>query len=291
MEWLKTLEPEEIWPQQTPQTDAEWIAAGEIVFDEPIGSAPGLGLGGRPPGSSNYLMDKSWYDHVRPPLTREGILPFYRYVVRRKGQIEIGILACAMCHTKVMPDGSIVKGAQGNFPFDEAMAEDLRSVPQPTKRVFDLQRSLYFAPWMNPEQLALIGNPDALEGRNPGSLTRHRSHPLYPIGVPDLIGLDHRRYLDRTGLQQYRGIADLMRYAALNQGGDNLSSYGGFVPVGGPEAGRARARYSDEQLYALCWYVLALKPPSNPNPLDELARREQKVLQVATLRPCIRITS
>jgi hypothetical protein len=27
-----------------------------------------------------------------------------------------------MCHTRVMPDGSVLKGAQGNIPFDRAMA-------------------------------------------------------------------------------------------------------------------------------------------------------------------------
>ena len=32
-----------------------------------------------------------------------------------------------MCHTRVMPDGSVVKGAQGNFPFDKAMAFAIRS--------------------------------------------------------------------------------------------------------------------------------------------------------------------
>jgi hypothetical protein len=40
-----------------------------------------------------------------------------------------------------------------------------------------------------------------------------------------------RRYLDRTGLQKHRSIADLMRYAALNQGADDLASYDGFVPA------------------------------------------------------------
>jgi hypothetical protein len=50
-------------------------------------------------------------------------------------------------------------------------------------------------------------------------LARHRSSPFYPVQVPDLIGVQDRRYLDRTGLQQHRSIVDLMRYAALNQGG------------------------------------------------------------------------
>jgi hypothetical protein len=49
--------------------------------------------------------------------------------------------------------------------------------------------------------------------------------------VPNLIGLKERRYLDATGLQQHRSIVDLMRYAALNQGADDLASFDGFIPA------------------------------------------------------------
>ena len=49
--------------------------------------------------------------------------------------------------------------------------------------------------------------------------------------MPNLIGVKDRHYLDRTGLQQHRSIVDLMRYAALNQGADDLAGYDGFIPV------------------------------------------------------------
>jgi hypothetical protein len=60
-----------------------------------------------------------------------------------------------------------------------------------------------------------------------------------------------------------------MRYAALNQGGDDLSSFGGFIPAGVdfktlPDP-TTQTRYSDEQLYALALYLYSLKPPPNPN--------------------------
>jgi hypothetical protein len=41
-----------------------------------------------------------------------------------------------------------------------------------------------------------------------------------------LIGVRDRKYLDASGLVQQRNIGDLMRYAALNQGGDLLSNFG-----------------------------------------------------------------
>jgi hypothetical protein len=102
--------------------------------------------------------------------------------------------------------------------------------------------------------------------------------------VPDLIGVKERHYLDRTGLQQQRSIVDLMRYAALNQGVDNLASFGGFVPADLPNFAtvpkpETQLRYSDEQLYALARYVYSLKPPPNPNRFDALAIRGQEVFK------------
>jgi hypothetical protein len=73
----------------------------------------------------------------------------------------------------------------------------------------------------------------------------------------------------------------MMRYAALNQGADQLASFDGFIPFGGPEFNKLRdpaspivgGRYSDEQLYALSLHVYFLKPPPNPNKMGEAARR------------------
>jgi hypothetical protein len=38
-------------------------------------------------------------------------------------------------------------------------------------------------------------------------------------------------------------------------------------------------RYSDEQLYALALYIYSLKPPPNPNKVDALAARGQKLFE------------
>ena len=74
-----------------------------------------------------------------------------------------------------------------------------------------------------------------------------------------------------------------MRYAALNQGGDALASFDGFIPADIPtfktlpEPTNAGGRYSDEQLYALALYIYSLKPPPNPNKFDASAARGQKI--------------
>jgi CxxC motif-containing protein (DUF1111 family) len=98
-----------------------------------------------------------------------------------------------------------------------------------------------------------------------------------------LIGVKQRKYLDHTGLQLHRSIADMMRYAAFNQGVDDLTNYGGFVPAGRdlstlPKPDTQR-RYSDEQLYALALYIYSLKPPRNPNKFDRVAARGKKVFE------------
>ena len=102
--------------------------------------------------------------------------------------------------------------------------------------------------------------------------------------MPDLIGVKDRRYLDRTGLEIHRSIGDMMRYSALNQGGDSLASYAGFIPIDAPNFQqlpdpRRFSRYSDEQLYALARYIYSLEPPPIPNNSDRLAARGKEVFE------------
>jgi hypothetical protein len=88
-----------------------------------------------------------------------------------------------------------------------------------------LARLLWYMPGLRTEFFANFdrkGPEDFARafGAHPGGvLSRHRSGPWAPVQVLDLIGVAPRKYLDRTGLQQNRGPEDLMRYAALNQGG------------------------------------------------------------------------
>ncbi|MDQ1474564.1 MAG: hypothetical protein QOJ99_6044, partial [Bryobacterales bacterium] len=150
-------------------------------------------------------------------------------------------------------------------------------------------RALWFTPWLEPAFFAGLEQKDheeiarPLSDRPGGVLTRHRSGPWAPPQVPDLIGVATRKYLDHSGLQQNRTSVDVMRYAALNQGGDALSNFGGFVPISelmGPKPDpNAGERYSDEQLFALAQYVESLKPPLNPNPFNSTAAAGKTVFE------------
>src|SRR5262245_40727652 len=127
IERIQSTEPEGAFDPKKLKTELDWIRAGEIVFDAPITTGR---LGSLEVTSELFVRDPKWYAATKPPLTKDGSVPFLRYVVSQKGKVEVGILACGMCHTRVMPDGSVLKGAQGNFPFDRAMGTDYRVVGQ-----------------------------------------------------------------------------------------------------------------------------------------------------------------
>jgi hypothetical protein len=287
IEWLKHLEPVILWDDKghAPplKTEADWIRAGEIVFDTPTRTPPSYGV--------DDLRNADFYQKTRAPVAKDGNLPAYRYMVRTKGTVELGVNSCAECHTRVMPDGSVLKGAQSNFPVQRAAAYGLRANATKAKDTDQLLadtrgilKMLHDTPWLRPDPedridaMSIDEIASAFEAIPPGVGLRDRSSTFMPIQIPDLIGVRGRSYLDRTGLEVHRSIVDLMRYAALNQGADALASYEGFIPADRPrfrqlpppENGR---RYSDEQLYALALYAYSLQAPPNPNRFDSLAAR------------------
>jgi mono/diheme cytochrome c family protein len=130
----------------------------------------------------------------------------------------------------------------------------------------------------------------------PGVLVRQGTSLFSPPAIPDLIGLRDRKYLDKTGLGRHRGVADIMRYAAMNQTLDVLGNYGGFVPAaedgrtlappGKGEFNGAGDRYSDAQLFALAQFIYSLAPPPNPNPRDARAARGEAVFAASGCARC-----
>lgn len=282
---LSKFEPQITFDPGKLRTKQDWIRAGEIVFDATIEFVSSGML-------FSEVRDFAWYQQNRVPILKSGIFPFMRYVVREKGKVEVGILSCAMCHTRVMPDGATIKGAQGNFPDDRAFgyesrleAARARDKEEALKGLRAVMRRSYAAPWLaddpnaRPERMSVEEIALVLEAIPPGVCARQGSSAFFPARIPDLIGVKDRRHLDSSGLVRHRTIADLMRYAALNQGGDVLSSYGDFRPKGELPDPTTESRYSDEQLYALALYVYSLKPPPNPNKFDAQAARGQKVFE------------
>jgi hypothetical protein len=198
------------------------------------------------------------------------------------------------CHTRVFGDGTVVKGAQGNYPGPQVTVLALRGrvaassdggaqILEQNRRARHLN---YGAPWVYPDPADdFVGSIDQLldswNAIPAGVAPREGASFRYAPQVPDLIGVKDRRYLDHTGLVRQRSIADLMRYAALNQDAQFLSRYGDFTPIEYRSSGApvANSRYSDEQLYALSLYLCSLQPPPNANRFDAFASRGQQVFE------------
>lgn len=289
-ERLREQQPEIIFDPAVLKTEADWIRAGETIYDMPqtfqimdsafITSLPALA--------------KHWKG-FELPTTKDGIIPFLSIVVREKGRIEMGTLSCGMCHSKVMPDGSVLKGGQGNFAFPKFIVADYRvqrdfwKVPDSLLNVRRNanNRFLFAAPWIKHEsqerlqQLSLDEWMEAFE-TPAGTVNRQGSGLGYPISIPDLFNLEDRKYLDHTGQLMHQEIGDLMRYATLNQVADGLHDYKGFTPfpkASDPEKGLV-TRFTDEQLFALAKYLYTLKSPQNPHVYPEsLLRKGEAVFK------------
>jgi hypothetical protein len=82
LNWLKQQEPVIVWDDnghKPPlQTEADWIKAGEIVFDAPIA------LKGQGDVDATEVRRPEWYEKTGVPVTKDGVMPFLRYSVRKK---------------------------------------------------------------------------------------------------------------------------------------------------------------------------------------------------------------
>ncbi len=282
-ESLKKLEPEVVFDPKTLHTEADWIKAGEQLFEMPIDTNGAV-------INTAEARNPAFYTYTRVPLTPNGIMPYARYVIGKKGRVVLGNLSCAMCHTRVEKNGLVLKGAQGNFPGDRTTAWEIRNdanFPEPAVQY--VTGALFDAPFVPDDPNSRLSRKpaeeiaQAYEALPPGTNGRQGTSLLFPPAVPDLIGVQGRTYLDKSGLERHRSIGDMMRYIAINQAMDLMATYDGYVPVGPkhaslPPAGKSRFpgtfnRYSEAQLFALAKYVYSLKPPINPNQPTALSKR------------------
>jgi len=281
MDWLRQQEPEVAFDSAKLKTEADWIKAGEIVFNAPD-SAPLWQS-----GTVENLRDPAYIKAIGVPVAADGTLPQMRYSISRKGEVRVAFLMCAGCHTRVLPDGEVIAGAQGNRPNGKRIAYNLRKFGEADwKKQPPPIFSESSVPWLSPdpaERLKTLSFADYLavveDVLPPGVNARPGSSFLYPVKVPDLIGIRERKYLDATGLKLHRSIGDLMRYAALIIDVERFNQYGKFRVGEAPPEPPTRSRLSAAQLYALALYIYSLKPPENPNKPSALSRRGEQVFQ------------
>src|SRR5262249_53942293 len=63
LDWLKKQKPEIVFDVTKLESQAEWVAAGGVIFDTPFDFGP-----------INEVRDPNWYQKVKPPVTKEGTI-------------------------------------------------------------------------------------------------------------------------------------------------------------------------------------------------------------------------
>src|SRR5690349_2262021 len=138
IEWLKQREPEVIFDASKLHTKDDWIRAGKIVFEaDTFYGRARLTSGGVKvrPGFSRFV-------------SKDGVLPAFAgdYIIRKKGVVEKGSISCATCHTRLMPDGTFLEGAQGNKP--DGVLTDFPAARPPEPKFLDFLWTDFGAPWI-----------------------------------------------------------------------------------------------------------------------------------------------
>ncbi|MBI4165880.1 MAG: hypothetical protein HY508_09125 [Acidobacteria bacterium] len=106
VDWLKRQEPQVAVDFSQLKGKGDWIRAGELVFDAPITFDSQMFI------NQEDVRNPTWYKELDIPAAGDGVVPFVSYVIREKGKVELGSDSCATCHARVLPDGTVVKGAQ-----------------------------------------------------------------------------------------------------------------------------------------------------------------------------------
>ena len=275
-----------IEPQKL-STEADWIEAGRRVFDELDSVHTRTD---DPTVIAHFLDAKSverWSDASHDVISADGVILDYRCVVGTDSKLRISLTSCAGCHTRVMPDKSLLLGAPCNFDVSSATA--VRSLLLKLRQLPDasLGEELYLqygVPWREDDINANFKNWSeselskflALESGAPPGTTfdRFGGSPYYTTRMADLRGIKDRRWLDATATHKNRGPEDVARYGILVEFGES----GTFGPHSVfPPGTKPSVRPSDEAMYALALYLYSLDVPKSPHPVDELARRGQRV--------------
>jgi hypothetical protein len=296
-DWLRSQGPRPLIEPEKLMTKADWIEAGRRVFEELDSEISRTD----DPVVIAYFSDSAAVDSHRDDsydaMSKDGVLLDYRWVVDHDGTLKMSVSSCSGCHTRLMPDGSLLRGAPSNFDLAESPAAEIllsKFFPKPPLPEGTQFYEDFGVPWRSDDVHAKFKTmtDDEVEnfynletGAPPGTtFARFNGSPLFATRMADLIGVKDRRYLDATGTHVNRGPGDIARYGILVEFADD----GGFGPHKmTPQMNmRLRARPPDEAMYALGLYVYSLEPPKSPHPFDDQAKRGQKIFGAEGCTEC-----
>ncbi len=266
------------------RTQAQWIAAGERVFrelDQPSTRRPAAKL-------LEVVRSREALAKLGVKEPKNGILETLRLVPTANG-LEVSLSDCGRCHSRTLSDGTILPGASigviadtytdpafFSLFFSIAPKVTLPPVDEPPAMA---RWRLFAVPWLKDDIHDLLKSmtPDderALNS-NAGVVARFNGSPFFPTKIPDLIGIQNRKYLDHTATHRLRDVTDVMRYAALISCCD-LADFGPHQML--PEQQRKiQIRFSNDLLFALAEYLYTLKPPLNSYASDARSKAGEEI--------------
>lgn len=277
LNFLSAQEPEVVFDASKLNTESDWLRAGESVFS----SADAFDV-----LTPDDIHDPAVWEKLGFRADAEGSLPGWRYIIRKKGKVELASTLCGSCHERevVGPANTASIGATSAFTMHRRLRL-AKNWDAAARQLVERQFSLFSVPWLKPDPAEMIAKMtapqmlSAYEALPGGVVARGGTSLFFPPKIPDLIGVKDRKFLGATGLHRHLGIADLMRYAVLETGIGDYSQYGEIRPAGEMPDPARLSRLSDAQLYALALYIYSLKPPAIPNRLDAAAKRGQKIFE------------
>ena len=275
---LRAKKPEPLVPAGA-RTAHEWIEIGKQAFEEmdvpPFRSVdPTLIAIAR---SADEFAKRGGHPQ------KDGTVVGLRWVPTAKG-LALSINDCAGCHTRIMPDGSRLNGAQFNDPGDgvagELIQRGIASFTPGDSPGVGVWRQ-FGVPWIENDihsAMKTMSPPEIgelLSSGAPGTFPRFNGSPYYTTKVPDLIGIRDRKYIDHTATHRLRGPADVMRYAALVSCCDS-ADFGSHRVLSDTQR-TIIEKFPDALAFALAQYIFALEPPPNPNAGDPRAAAGKQV--------------
>jgi len=270
------------------RTRADWIAAGRRVFEELDTAASRT----NDPAVLAYFGDPEAIDAHRDAshdvMTKDGVLLDYRWVVDGDGTLKVSFSSCFACHTRLMPDGTLLPGAPSNYDVASSPAVAVMARQLQISSTLSKGQDFYAqfgVPWCAEDphaRFATMADADIDKlvsgdaGAPPGTtFARFNGSPLSTTRMADLRGVRDRRYLDATGTHRNRGPEDIARYGILVEFVD-VAVFGAHHMLP-PDATLGRVRPPDEAMYALGLYLYSLDPAASPHPFDQRAERGRAV--------------
>ncbi len=294
-EMLQHVGPKPLIEPEKLKTEADWIDAGRQVFDE----SDAFQMRSFDPRLIAQIRSHEFLEQQGAQPLPGGTMDVFRWVPTKQG-LALSVPNCSGCHVLHRSDGTRIPGLPRlaevsrtrpfkfsgvNAGYLESSNRVLRGAPPFVMggETFGLWLyQAYGVPWLKDDPNQRLKSITEAEyralvaaERRGGAITRWNGSPLYPAKIPDLIGIKDRKYIDHTATHLHRGIADLMRYAALVSFAES-ADFGPYHVIL-PDTQQVQARLSDEALYALALYIYSLQPPFNPNPFDAKAKAGEKI--------------